>query len=169
MTVIVPFSAADSAMAPAASPRARELVLRVGDVEGVSQAKAAVERRAAARFGPDWGSRLSIAASSTMRLDQARQAIMVFKMVMDVFAGISLVVGSLGIMNILLAVLLGLAGALGVTAAIRASSNAPVYAALSWETIVVAATVSVVVGLAFGTFPALHAARLSPIAAIRHE
>ena len=210
MTVIVPFSAADSAMAPAASPRARELVVRVGDVEGVSQAKGAVERWAAARFGPDWGSRLSIAASSTMRLDQARQAIMVFKMVMGAFAGISLVVGGLGIMNVLLAavtertreigirkatgarqrdilvqflsesvaitgagsvlgVLLGLAGAFGVTAAIRASSNAPVYAALSWETIVVAATVSVIVGLAFGTFPALRAARLSPIAAIRHE
>jgi putative ABC transport system permease protein len=153
---------------------------------------------------------MSIAASSAMRLDQAQQAIMVFKMVMGAFAGISLVVGGLGIMNVLLAavtertreigirkatgarqrdilvqflsesvaitgagsvlgVLLGLAGAFGITAAIRASSDAPVYAALSWETVVVAATVSVVVGLAFGTFPALRAARLSPIAAIRHE
>ena len=210
MTVIVPFPAADSAMAQTASPRARDLIVRVASVEGVNSAKAAVERWAAARVGPEWRNAVSVGASSTMRLDQARQAIMVFKMVMGAFAGISLVVGGLGIMNVLLAavtertreigirkatgarqrdilvqflsesvaitgagsvlgVLLGVAGAFGITAAIRASSEAPVYAALSWETVVVAATVSIVVGLAFGTFPALRAARLSPIAAIRHE
>ena len=210
MTVVVPFTVADSAMARTGSPRARDLVVRVASVEGVKAAKAVVERWAAARLGPAWADEISIPTSSVMRLDQARQAIMVFKMVMGAFAGISLVVGGLGIMNVLLAavtertreigirkatgarqrdilvqflsesvaitgagsvlgVLLGLAGAFGITAAIRASSDAPVYAALSWETVVVAATVSIVVGLAFGTFPALRAARLSPIAAIRHE
>jgi putative ABC transport system permease protein len=210
MTVIVPFTVADSAMAPAGSPRARELVVRVANVEGVKAAKAAAERWAAARIGPAWAEQVSIATSPAMRLDQARQAILVFKMVMGAFAGISLVVGGLGIMNVLLAavtertreigirkaagarqrdilvqflsesiaitgagsvlgVLLGLAGAFGITAVIRASSDAPVYAALTWVTVAVAAAVSIVVGLAFGTFPALRAARLSPIDAIRHE
>ena len=210
MTVIVPFTVADSAMAPAGSPRARELVVRVATVEGVKAAKAAAEGWAAARLGPAWAEQVSIATSPAMRLDQARQAILVFKMVMGAFAGISLLVGGLGIMNVLLAavtertreigirkaagarqrdilvqflsesiaitgagsvlgVLLGLAGAFGVTAVIRASSDAPVYAALTWVTVAVAAAVSIVVGVAFGTFPALRAARLSPIDAIRHE
>src|SRR5512141_1480738 len=210
MSVVVPFPVADSAMAPAASPRARELVVQVASVEGVAAAMAVVERWAAARLGSAWRDQMSIATSSAMRLDQARKAILVFKMVMGAFAGISLVVGGLGIMNVLLAavtertreigirkatgarqrdilvqflsesiaitgagsvlgVLLGLAGAFGITAVVRASSNAPVYAALTWVTVAVAAAVSIVVGLAFGTFPALRAARLSPIDAIRHE
>ena len=210
MTVLVPFTVADSAMAEAGAPRARDLVVRVATVEGVTAAKAAIERWAAARSGPGWADQMSIATSSAMRLGQARQAILVFKMVMGAFAGISLVVGGIGIMNVLLAavtertreigirkatgarqrdilvqflsesiaitgagsvlgVLLGLVGAFAITAVIRASSNAPVYAALTWVTVAVAAAVSIVVGLAFGTFPALRAARLSPIDAIRHE
>ena len=210
MSVVVPFPVADSAMARAASPRARDLVVRVANVEGVDAAKAVVERWAAGRLGPGWREQMSIATSSAMRLDQARQAILVFKMVMGAFAGISLVVGGLGIMNVLLAavtertreigirkatgarqrdiliqflsesvaitgagsvlgVLVGLAGAVGIAATIRAWSDAPMYAALTWETVAVAAAVSIVVGVAFGTFPALRAARLSPIDAIRHE
>jgi putative ABC transport system permease protein len=210
MSVVVPFPVADSAMARAASPRARDLVVQVANVEGVSAAKAVVERWAAGRLGSGWSEQVSIATSSMMRLDQARKAILVFKMVMGAFAGISLVVGGLGIMNVLLAavtertreigirkatgarqrdiliqflsesvaitgagsvlgVLVGLTGAFGITALIRTWSDAPMYAALTWETVAVAAAVSIVVGLAFGTFPALRAARLSPIDAIRHE
>ena len=129
-------------------------------------------------------------------------------MVMGAFAGISLVVGGLGIMNVLLAAVtertreigirkaagarqrdiliqflaesvaitgagsvLGvvLGGAFAITAVIRSASDAPIYAAATWQTVGVAAIISVVVGLAFGTFPALRAARLSPIDAIRHE
>ncbi|MGE5090776.1 MAG: ABC transporter permease [Bacillota bacterium] len=210
MSAVVPFPVADSAMARAASPRARDLVVQVANVEGVSAAKAVVERWAAGRLGSGWSGQMSIATSSAMRLDQARKAILVFKMVMGAFAGISLVVGGLGIMNVLLAavtertreigirkatgarqrdiliqflsesvaitgagsvlgVLVGLTGAFGITALIRTWSDAPMYAALTWETVAVAAAVSIVVGLAFGTFPALRAARLSPIDAIRHE
>ena len=66
--------------------------------------------------------------------------------------------------------MLGLAGAFGVTAVIRATANAPFFhAGFSWTTIAVAIASALLIGLAFGTYPALRASRMSPIEAIRHE
>jgi putative ABC transport system permease protein len=63
----------------------------------------------------------------------------------------------------------GLLGAFGVTALIRSQTGAQVHAAFTAGTLLVAAAVAVVVGVVFGTYPALRGARLSPIDAIRHE
>ena len=69
----------------------------------------------------------------------------------------------------LLGAALGLAGAFGVTARMRAETQAMVHAAFTWPTLAVAALTALVTGIAFGLYPAVRAARLSPIDAIRHE
>jgi putative ABC transport system permease protein len=69
----------------------------------------------------------------------------------------------------LIGVVLGLAGAFVITALIRRFTEAPVYAAFTWTTVACAAAAALFVGIAFGSYPARHAAGLSPIDAIRHE
>ena len=210
LTAYVPFTVAEVAMAPPAAPRAPMLVVRATDVRDVQLVRGKVEQWIAGRIGSSWKEQAAVGVSEGLRLDQAQQGIMIFKMVMGAFAGISLIVGGIGIMNVLLAAVtertreigirkatgarqrdillqflaesvaitgvgsvigaaLGLAGAFAVAAVIRRASEAQLYAGFSWGTLAVAALVSIVTGLAFGSYPALRASRLSPIEAIRHE
>jgi putative ABC transport system permease protein len=204
----VPLEAAPDALAPTPRPRAPELVLQARSVEAVTVVQRGAETWLAARYG-DW-KRVARVATNRARVAQASQAILVFKGFMGAITGISLLVGGIGIMNVLLAAVtertreigirkaigarrrdvliqflsesvaisglgsvvgaaLGLGGAFGITALIRQQSEARVYAAFSWGTVVVSALAALVVGVAFGMYPALRASRLSPIDAIRHE
>jgi putative ABC transport system permease protein len=64
---------------------------------------------------------------------------------------------------------LGLAGAFAITAFMRHETEAQVFAAFTWGTVLVCALAALALGLTFGLYPALRASRLSPIDAIRHE
>jgi len=137
-------------------------------------------------------------------LEQKRQTQMIFNVVMICIAGISLLVGGIGIMNIMLATVLERTREIGIRRAIGArqadivrqflteavlisivgglmgiifgfSLSKIIASAAGWSTvvttssIVVAFGVSVFIGLLFGIYPAVQAAKLDPIEAIRYE
>ena len=137
-------------------------------------------------------------------LKQRQQTQMIFSVVMICIAGISLLVGGIGIMNIMLATVLERTREIGIRRAIGARQadiirqflteavlisivggligiafgftlSKIIAAAAGWSTQVtsgsigVAFGVSVGIGLLFGIYPAVQAAKLDPIEAIRYE
>ncbi|MBI3679227.1 MAG: ABC transporter permease [Acidobacteria bacterium] len=137
-------------------------------------------------------------------LEQRKRTQAIFSIVMICIAGISLLVGGIGIMNIMLATVLERTREIGIRRAIGArqsdivrqflteavmisivggligiafgfSLSRIIAAAAGWSTVVttgsiaVAFGVSVGIGLLFGIYPAVQAAKLDPIEAIRYE
>ncbi len=137
-------------------------------------------------------------------LEQRRRTGFIFNVVMICIAGISLLVGGIGIMNIMLATVLERTREIGIRRAIGAKQadivrqflteavlistlggligilfgftlSYIIARAAGWSTIVttssivVAFGVSCGIGLAFGIYPAVQAAKLDPIEAIRYE
>ena len=137
-------------------------------------------------------------------LAQREQQQLVFQIVMICIAGISLLVGGIGIMNIMLATVLERTREIGIRRAIGARQRdivrqflieavmisilggligiaagfggSKIIATIAgWATVVTAISiivsfgVSVFIGLLFGIYPAMQAAKLDPIEAIRYE
>jgi putative ABC transport system permease protein len=137
-------------------------------------------------------------------LEQHQKTQRIFQVVMGAIAGVSLLVGGIGIMNIMLANVLerrreiGLLRALGarsgdvVAQFLREASVICAAGALlgllfgtllayliaafaGWQVawaplpILLSAAFCAVVGMAFGVYPARQAAKLDPIAALRHD
>ncbi len=137
-------------------------------------------------------------------LEERRRTSFIFNIVMICIAGISLLVGGIGIMNIMLATVLERTREIGIRRAIGARQadivrqflteavlisivggligigfgfalSKVIASSAGWSTVVttssiaIAFGVSVFIGLLFGIYPAVQAAKLDPIEAIRYE
>ncbi|HVF38465.1 MAG TPA: ABC transporter permease [Gemmatimonadaceae bacterium] len=189
-------------------PRVATLRLKARSIEAVDSLQRATQNWIAERFGLK-AAKLKVEVG-TQRLENARQAILLSKLLLGVLVALILAVGGIGIMNVLLAAVVertreigirkavgarprdiqaqflvesvtitGAGSALGFvlgvvlafvsTAGFRMWAGAPIYPVVKPMTAILAVIAAVTVGVAFGTYPARRAARLSPIEAIARE
>ncbi len=148
--------------------------------------------------------------TNDFRIQQATKGFLLFRVIMGLIVGISVVVGGIGVMNVLLisvtertaeigirkatganrrdiillfltesitvsafgsllGLILGVLGTMMIIPIVKAITHVPFQAAYTWNTFIVISIISILVGVIFGTYPAIRASRLDPVEAIRHE
>lgn len=148
--------------------------------------------------------------TNDFRIQQATKGFLLFRVIMGLIVGISVVVGGIGVMNVLLisvtertaeigirkatganrrdiillflaesitvsafgsllGLIVGVLGTMIIIPVIKAITEVPFRAAYTWNTFFIITIISVLIGVVFGTYPAIRASRLDPVEAIRHE
>ena len=177
-----------------------QLVVEVSDRDRVERVATAV-RYMMQRFHPKVDYEVSVPLELLRQAEEVQQ---VWNITLGSIAGISLLVGGIGIMNIMLAsvtertreigirraigakrgqiisqflteaMLLSIVGGafgllLGVVLPQAVQKYSGIHTVVPFYAIVLSVGISVFVGVVFGLYPAVRAARLDPIEALRHE
>lgn len=185
-----------------------ELVIEAKRVEDVPKIKGEVEQFLKSNYA-SYQKDFSV-FTNEMRVKQAAQGFLLFRVIMGLIVGISVLVGGIGVMNVLLisvtertaeigirkavganrtdiilqflsesvtisifgsllGLVIGILGTMAFIPLIRSLTEIPFYAMYTWNTLVVISSVALLVGVVFGTYPAIRASRLDPVEAIRKE
>ncbi|MCW5911815.1 MAG: ABC transporter permease [Cyclobacteriaceae bacterium] len=186
---------------------APQLVVEAKSVEDVTGLKKEINSYLAQHFGEAHDFKVN---TNDFRLEQAEKGFFLFRVIMGLIVGISVVVGGIGVMNVLLisvtertaeigirkavganrrdivllflsesitvsafgsffGLIFGMLFTMAVIPIVKALTKIPFQAAYTGNTLLIIAVLAVIVGIIFGTYPALRASRLNPVDAIRHE
>ena len=184
-----------------------QCIIEAGEVIHVQPLKAEIMKWIKQRYGntDDFS-----VQTNELRVEQAAQGFKLFRIIMGLIVGISVVVGGIGVMNVLLisvtertveigirkavganrkdiilqflsesitislfgsllGLVIGVLGTMIIIPIIKVLTQIPFQAAYTANTLMVVSILAFVVGIVFGTYPAMRASRLDPVEAIRRE
>ena len=204
-TAFIPISLLSSADLHRAPPT---MMVEVAKTEEVPPVKEQIKAWLKSEFGAQNND--FIVQSQDFWIGQTAKGFLIFRIVMGLIIGLSVVVGGVGVMNVLLisvnertaeiglrkavgakkgdirrlflaesitvaafgsfiGLILGAGFAMAVIPIIRFFADVPFSAALTWNTFFVICMVAILIGVIFGTYPAVKAAKLDPVEALRRE
>lgn len=182
--------------------------IEAATVEDLPALKTQMQERLKSRFGARHTDFELI--SNDYYVEQTAKGFLLFRIVMGMIVGISILVGGIGVMNVLLisvneriseigirkavganrgdilrlflaesitvsafgsflGLLIGVLVTMAIVPIIKALTDLPFDAAYTWNTFFTISVIAVLVGIIFGTYPAMKAAKLDPVEAIRRE
>ena len=148
--------------------------------------------------------------TNEQRVSQIAKGFLLFRLIMGMIVGISVLVGGIGVMNVLLisvtertveigirkalgakrrdilwqflsesitistfgsllGLALGLLSTMAFVPIVKALTDIPFQMGYTWNTFGIILVIAMLIGVIFGTYPAMRAARLDPVEAIRRE